>query len=247
MVIGTGKMGSDVCRHFESYQSKLRVGFSLYITNRTHEKSQKLATEIPSLRVLDFTSAIHGLSNFDLVISAVSTSKPIINLDASSLTNGRLLAILDLGVPRSVSKGYLSTDCEIYNIDFIEERTSATLKQRQGAISDIELIINESIEEFSNWVNTMQLSPVITELKNELEKIRKDELSRYLKKLDESQHSVVDSLTRDLINKILRTPVVQLKQACQRGEIGTMVDTLRALFDISKSSLEVSKGGVLAK
>jgi glutamyl-tRNA reductase len=44
----------------------------------------------------------------------------------------------------------------------------------------------------------------------------------------------VDDITRSLMQKILKQPVLQLKAACKRGEADQLIDVLTDLFDLER-------------
>ena len=80
----------------------------------------------------------------------------------------------------------------------------------------------------------MEVSPIINKLKTALEQIRQEEISRYTKKLSQSEASQVDKITKSMMQKVIKLPVLQLKAACKRGEADTLVDVLNELFDLEK-------------
>jgi glutamyl-tRNA reductase len=94
------------------------------------------------------------------------------------------------------------------------------------------------IEEFNNWSKEMVVSPTINKLKNALEQIRQEELARYMKQLNEEELKKVDAITKNIMQKIIKLPVLELKAACKRGEAETLIDVLNDLFDLEKQSAE---------
>jgi glutamyl-tRNA reductase len=84
----------------------------------------------------------------------------------------------------------------------------------------------------------MVFSPAIQKLKNALEQIRQEEMNKYLKRLDEDTAKMIDSITKNMMQKIITLPVVQLKAACKRGEAETLVDVLNNLFNLENTVLE---------
>ena len=63
----------------------------------------------------------------------------------------------------------------------------------------------------------MEVSPTIQKLKNALDQIRKEELARH-KKLSEEEIELLEVVTKSMIQKVIKLPVLQLKAACKRGE-----------------------------
>ena len=80
----------------------------------------------------------------------------------------------------------------------------------------------------------MIVSPTINKLKSALEDIRRKEIARHLKNLSEDERDLVDKVTRNLMQKIIKLPALELKAACQRGEAENLIDVLNDLFDLEK-------------
>lgn len=103
-----------------------------------------------------------------------------------------------------------------------------------SAIPAVEAIIGQSIEEFGDWAKEMEVSPTIKKLKNALEFIRQEELARYLKSAKPSEIELMEKVTKGMMQKIIKLPVLQLKAACKRGEAETLIDVLNNLFDLER-------------
>ena len=84
----------------------------------------------------------------------------------------------------------------------------------------------------------MVVSPTIQKLKQSLEQIRQEELSRYLKNVGEKEYGLIDKITKSMMQKILKAPVVQLRAACQRDKADEMIELITDLFNLEKSSQE---------
>ena len=185
---------------------------------------------------------LENLTKFDVIISSVQVPEPLIMKDhmPSQLLSQKLF--IDLAVPRSMDSELDSIDGIIlYNIDQIEEQTSGIIERRRGAIKEVEQILDENIEELKNWSLEMEVSPTIKKLKKALEEIRKEEISRYMGKITEVEQELVDKVTKSIVQKVIKLPVLQLKAACKRGEAETLVEVLNDLFNLEKDEL-ISKG-----
>ena len=129
----------------------------------------------------------------------------------------------------------------LYNVDQIEEQTSGIIERRRAAITEVELILDETIEELKNWSLEMEVSPTIKKLKNALEEIRKEEIARYVGKITEVEQDLIDKVTKRIVQKVIKLPVLQLKAACKRGEAETLVEVLNDLFNLEKDELTPKK------
>jgi glutamyl-tRNA reductase len=82
----------------------------------------------------------------------------------------------------------------------------------------------------------MVISPTIQKLKQALEQIRKEELARNLKSATTQEADKLDELSRSLMQKILKYPVLQLKAACKRGDSESLSEILHELFNLDKKA-----------
>ena len=233
LVIGTGEIGTDVCRNLKE------KGFTnMMLANRTRQKSEELAAEL-GFSVVDFEKIEEAVFQADVIISSIVRPEPFITrelLEKQSVFTFKYL--IDLSVPRSVAADVEQVPGAIvYNIDYIQQRTDEATAKRVAAIPQVEALIDRAIEEFSDWSKEMVVSPTIQKFKNALEQIRQEELGRYLKGLDSEEAARLDKITASMMQKIMRQPVVQLKAACKRGEAETMMDVLNDLFDLEKKAV----------
>jgi glutamyl-tRNA reductase len=146
---------------------------------------------------------------------------------------------IDLSVPRSIETSLEElAGVVLYNVDNIRSKATAALQNRLDSIPSVEAILEESIEEFGAWQKEMVVSPTIQKLKQSLEQIRQEELGRYLKNVEEKEFVLIDKITKSMMQKILKVPVVQLRAACQRDEAAEMIELITDLFDLEKSKNE---------
>jgi glutamyl-tRNA reductase len=230
LVVGLGEIGEDVCRHLQNSKFK-----NVSITNRTIEKAQKIAEEC-NLNVIDYAKFEKSIFEADIIISCVGNSHPIIT--KGHFKNFDLYShkyIVDLAVPRSVENEVESIPGIIlYNIDEIQSKSNEALAKRMEAIPAVKNIISDSITGLNDWSQEMLFSPTINKLKIALEQIRQEEIARYTKKLTEQESELVEKVTKGMMQKLIKLPVLQLKAACKRGEAETLVDVLNDLFDLEK-------------
>jgi glutamyl-tRNA reductase len=127
----------------------------------------------------------------------------------------------------------------LFNIDQINNRTQEAIERRKASVPQVEQIVNQAIEDFEEWSKEMLISPTIQKLKNALEQIRQEEIARHMKQLSEDELGRIDKITKNMMQKIIKLPVLQLKAACKRGEAETLADILNDLFNLD--AVEVKK------
>jgi len=231
LVLGLGEIGRDVADNIEEMNA------SITLSNRNALTAQTLAKRY-GYEVLPFEELLKNIAKFDVIISSVQVPKPIIIKDhiPEQLLSQKLF--VDLAVPRSMDSELDTIDGIIlYNVDQIEEQTSGIIERRRAATTEVELILDETIEELKNWSLEMEVSPTIKKLKKALEEIRKEEIARYVGKITEVEQDPLDKVTKRIVQKVIKLPVLQLKAACKRGEAETLVEVLNDLFNLEKDEL----------
>ncbi|WP_266363328.1 glutamyl-tRNA reductase [Tellurirhabdus rosea] len=239
LVVGLGEIGADVVKNLAARNLK-----RITLCNRTRAKSERMAGQF-GFRVADFADLDAEVSGADVIISSVMMDEPLFT--PARLSNLNALTykyFIDLSVPRSVDAGVEQIPgVLLYNIDHIRNRADEALGRRVAAIPQVEAIIDQSMVEFNDWSREMVVSPTINKFKNALEQIRKEEIARHLKNLTDEESEKIDKITRGIMQKIIKLPVLQLKAACKRGEADTLIDVLTDLFDLEKQPAQTPQDG----
>jgi glutamyl-tRNA reductase len=231
LVVGVGEIGQDFCLNLK--ESRLR---DVTILNRTPEKAQVLAAKCGF--------AFNGIEHLkeeivkaDIIVSSVSGNDPLIT--KALLKDVRIFShkfFIDLSIPRSVEPSVEEIHGAIvYNLDDIREKTTEAVEKRKASVPFVQKIIGEAMVEFEDWSREMVVSPTIQKLKNSLEQIRKEELARFLKNAKPEEAQKLEEMSRSLMQKILKYPVLHLKAACKRGDAESLSELLHDLFDLEKS------------
>ena len=107
---------------------------------------------------------------------------------------------------------------------------------RKASIPVVEEIVSQGAAEFFDWSREMQFSPLIQQMKTSLEQIRQEEMGRFLKKAGEEQAVWAEELTKNMMQRIMKTHVVQLKAACKRGDADSLAEIIQQLFQVEENT-----------
>ena len=230
LLIGVGEIGEDVAKNMVHIPHA-----KVTITNRTFQKAKDLADEF-NFKVIPFEDCYKAMEDADVIVSSILKSEPFITKSLVKTFDIKSYKIfVDLSVPRSIETSIEDVPgALLYNVDNIKSKATAALEKRLASIPQVESIIVESIDDFYNWKKESMASPTINKLKNALELIRKEELERYLKNPDSKEYAIIDKITKSMMQKVLKVPVVQLRAACQRDQAEQMIDLISDLFDLEK-------------
>jgi glutamyl-tRNA reductase len=179
------------------------------------------------------------LARADVVVS--STSSAEIVLDAATVERsrrGRQLLFIDLAVPRDLDPAIHELDgCYLYDIDDLEAIVAETLAGRRGEAARAEAIVAAEAAKFHEWQASLDVVPAIASLRARAEEIREAELRKadaLLGRLDDGERRAVESITAQIVNKLLHLPTVRMKQAAVSADGVIYAEAVRHLFGLGE-------------
>ncbi len=236
MLVGAGEMCELAARHFIN-QGVAQV----LVTNRTYSRAEKLAQDFGGTPV-NFDNFREQLHRVDILLS--STGAPDYILSAKKLKEVRKarrykpMFIIDIAVPRDIDPAANRLDSiYLYDVDDLQGVVQANLKERQKEADKAELIISAEVEQFCNWLATLEVKPTIVALRRQLEEVRRAEVEKTLANLDslqEKEKRAIEAMASAIVNKILHQPTRVLKQASNGGENSHYLDAVRNLFELTE-------------
>jgi glutamyl-tRNA reductase len=204
------------------------------VTSRTQANAEKLAAAFDA-RAVPFARLGSELEHADVVVSSTSSPEPILSREQVPDRKGRPLFVIDLAVPRDVEPGVAQLeDCYLYDIDDLQAVVRESLSGRRREAERAEAIVEHEAERFRDWQASLRVVPAIASLRERAESIRSGELAKAesrLEGLSESERRTVESITTQIVNKLLHVPIVRLKQAAAAEGSG-YVEVAKDLFGL---------------
>ena len=233
VLVGAGRTSELTARNLRSRGATVTV-----VVNRTLEHAERLAAELGA-RALPLGDVAEAVTQADVVVS--STSAPGFVLTGDRLVSalrsrrGRPVLFVDLAVPRDVDPALASVDgCFVYDVDDLEAVVSASLEGRRAEAVHAERIVAAEAERFRAWQASLAVVPAIASLRALAEEIRSSELARVEGKLPESERAVVDTVTAQIVNKLLHLPTIRMKEAAVTPDGLVYADVVRHLFGLAE-------------
>jgi glutamyl-tRNA reductase len=236
MVLGAGEMAELALASLQEEGVKAAI-----VANRTFDRAEALAAQYGATAV-HYDEAWNALSDVDLLLCSTAAPRPIVNVarvrDAIAKRGDRPLCILDIAVPRDVERdvGELA-NVYLYDLDDLQGVVSANLARRKSELPAAESVIAEEVESFWQWVAGLAAVPVLTQLREEINRVRERELSVAMRRLGDltpEQRAVVEQFAQSLTNKFLHEPSVRLRAAAANGRGLGVVDAARYLFALDE-------------
>lgn len=237
-VLGTGEM-SQV-----ALECLIGEGVSeATLVSRTSERARTVA-EARGAAASSHENLPALLETVDIIVTATAAPHAILTAEAArkALPRGRRhpLLIVDIALPRDVEPAVGEIEnVFLYNLDDLQQVVDSTIARRKGEVPVAESIVQEAAMDFWQWYRELDVVPLIRELREGAETIRQQEVARTLKSLKHlspEDAAVIDTLTKQILNKVLHTPTLRLKEAAQEPEEASgMLKTIRYLMGLSSS------------
>ena len=232
LIVGAGEMGTVVSK------ALLEKGTNaIVVANRTFDKAQQLAKELDGIAIR-FKSMDENLHKIDVLISATGAPHTLINkkrLEVLSREHLENMIMLDLANPRDIDDDVRELDVQLYNIDDLRYVTDKNKKKREEEAIKAEAIIEEETVLLKNALKQLEISPLLSSLNVEAEKIRKQELEKTLNMLDLSDKEVkiLNHLTHSIVDKLMFDIIKNLKTAANENDDQT-IKSAKKLFNTNK-------------
>jgi glutamyl-tRNA reductase len=221
---------------------------SWVVTNRTYARATDLVERFGG-RALPWEELGKALPGADIVICSTSAPHPVLTLDRfrAAVPKGapRPLCIIDIAMPRDVdTRVGEEPNVFLYNIDDLRQIVDSSLERRRAEIPRAEDIIDQGVEEFWGWYSSLAVVPTIRDLRSRSEHVRRLEVEKTLRRLSHlaaEDQQAIDALTRSLLNKLLHTPTVRLREAAGNGRGTSVLDSVRYLFELDREGEPVEQ------
>jgi glutamyl-tRNA reductase len=221
LLLGAGKMSEQASRNLRSRGATIAL-----VANSKTERDE-----------------IEGaLATVDVVIASTNASGLVLDAEvvarAAQNRRSRQLLLVDLAVPRDLDPAIRDLDgCYLYDIDDLEQIVAETLSGRRREAERAEVLVAVEAEKFHEWHASLDVVPAIASLRARAEEIRTAELRKadsLLGRLDDSQRKAVESVTSQIVNKLLHLPTVRMKQAAAAADGVTYAEAVRHLFGLGE-------------
>jgi glutamyl-tRNA reductase len=234
MVLGAGEMAELALASLQAEGVRAAV-----VANRSYERAQALAG-LYGATAVHYEEAWTVLADVDVLLC--STASPHVVVSADRVRDGldrrgdRPLCILDIAVPRDVDPAVAEMDnVFLYDLDDLRAVVSASVERRRGEMPAAEQVIAEEVEKYWQWVAGLAAVPVVTQFREEMNRVRERELEAALRRLGDltpEQRAAVEHFSQSLMNKFLHEPTVRLRSAAANGRGLGVVDAARYLFGL---------------
>jgi glutamyl-tRNA reductase len=236
LILGAGEMSELTARHLISHGVQ-----QLLVANRTPERALELAVKLAGQGVA--LAELPGyLPKADIIVSSTGASELVIRKvdvqNALKLRKNRPMFFIDIAVPRDIDPTVNELDnVYVYDIDDLQHVVEENRKAREREAAVAETIIAREVEDVLKWFDEQQVVPAVIRLRRKAETIRNQEIEKLFARLgpvSDSEREAIEAMASSIINKLLHTPIVRLKQESQARGGGRYLQALRDLFSLDE-------------
>jgi glutamyl-tRNA reductase len=219
LLVGAGKMSELAARHIVRGGARATV-----LGGRTFARAEELAAALGG-QAAPFESLREELARADIVISGTGAPGIVIQREdveaAREARRKRPLFLIDIAVPRDIDASVRQLDgVFLYDLDDLKSVSDANLRERKKQAASAEAIVEGEVREFLGWQKSLDVVPLLVDLRRRGEEIRRAELEKARKRLGTltpEQEEALEAATTAIVNKVLHPPTTQLKEIARNG------------------------------
>ena len=148
----------------------------------------------------------------------------------------RPLVLMDIAVPRDVDTGVDALpNVTRIDMDRLAGELEVSLARREAEVPAVLKILSEEKHAFNNYLATLDVVPVIVEMRSQADAIRVAELEKSLRRMSDLPPETLEQLemlTRSIVKKILHQPTLRLREAAGRPDAVDTATAARHLFGL---------------
>jgi glutamyl-tRNA reductase len=230
LVIGVGEMSEITAKHLVS------SGADVYIMNRTKEKAQKLAQECGA-KVLDMSELSKAVNEFEILFTATSASMPIIT-DEIIETCDFDRYWFDMALPRDINY-HKGERINLYVIDDLKNIVDENISLREDGARKAHGIVGRSTVEFFEWLNTLNIEPMIKEIYQKAFDAATAECNRVIKNgyIPKEYEAQIRKMGEQLMKRFLHEMTSKMRDVSEDSKADMITSALQFLIQKDKSDM----------
>src|ERR1041385_467357 len=220
MLIGAGEMAELSARHLVNAGAGRVV-----IANRSEATAQQIAADFGATTVtLDRMDKF--LAEADVVICSTGAPEYVLTAartrKALARRRNRPTCFIDISVPRNIEPAVSKIpNVFLFDIDDLESVITSNIREREREAERAELIVQSEVMQFQQKLRLLDLGPSIGALRENMQNIAREELSRQRKRLGpltQAQEAAIESLLMSTVKKISHPILNQMRRFYETGE-----------------------------
>jgi glutamyl-tRNA reductase len=235
VILGAGEMAELAVEALRK-----RGASKVLVLNRTLERAEALARRWQA-EASTFERLDEALTAADVLISSTGAPHTIIFPGiVERIMAGRPsrpLVMIDIAVPRDIDPACgRIPGVKVYDMDSLHAQLEQSLAERESQVPHVKAILDEEEAAFMAYFHSLDMLPLIAEVRQQAETIRRAELDKTLRRLpglSEAERVHIEAMTQALVKKLLHHPTARLRAEAASPRAPEYATLARALFDLA--------------
>ncbi len=236
LVVGAGSMGALAGATLR----RAGVG-SVVVANRTPENAARLATSLEG-RGVGLDALREELIAADVVVTSTGAIGHVVSrevvAEAMAARGGRPLAVVDLALPRDVDPLVRTVPgVSLVDLESLQESLAGT--EAHAGVEAARAIVADEVTGFLTWQQASRVAPTVVALRSRADEVVEAELVRLtarLPELDPAVRAEVEQSVRRVVQTLLHTPTVRVKELGDAPAALSYAEALRELFGLDRTA-----------
>jgi glutamyl-tRNA reductase len=214
------------------------------VVNRTLDRAHAIADRW-NAQIATFENLDAALHSADILIA--STGAPHTILSAELVRQSmqrrpqRPLFLIDIAVPRDIDPDAGNvTNVNLYDIDNLNAKLEHSLAERMDEVPQVRAILEEEIRDFAEYLKSLDMIPIIADIRQQAEAIRQELLEKTMRRLPdltEIERDRIEAMTQAMVKKILQAPTHRLRAEAACPHAPEYAAVARTLFGLQEEGL----------
>lgn len=234
VILGAGEMAELAVEALRK-----RGAQQLTVINRTLERAHALADRW-NAEADTFENIETALRRADILISSTGAPHTIIQAEMVAAAmihrSSRPLVLIDIAVPRDIdAETALIPNVSLHDIDNLNAHLDQALSSRAAEVPHVEAILAEEVAKFLDYFRSLDMFPLIIDMRDRAEAIRREELAKTLRRmpdLTDFEREKIEALTQSLVKKLLDNPTRRLRAEASCPHAPEYATVARTLFGL---------------
>ena len=239
VVLGAGEMAELTVESLRK-----RGAQHIQVVNRTLEGAQELAQRWGA-QAETFEALPDLLRRADILISSTGAPHFVISAQMVAAAMGSRAehpsVLIDTAVPRDIDPGAGKLPgVQLLDLDDLNAQLEDSLSRRMDEVPHVRQILRDELAAFEAYWKSLDMLPLIAEIRQQAEAIRVAELEKTLRRLPDltdTERERIEALTQALVRKLLDHPTRRLREEAISHHAPEYAAMARVLFNLSGESL----------
>jgi len=235
VILGAGEMAELAVESLRN-----RGASKVLVLNRTLDRAEALARRWQA-EASTFERLDDAVAAADVLISSTGAPHTIILPGmVERIMAGRTsrpLVMVDIAVPRDIDPACgRIPGVRVYDMDSLHAKLEQSLAERGSQVPQVEAILAGEGAAFMAYFHSLDMLPLIAEVRQQAETIRQTELDKTLRRLpglSEAERDHIEALTQALVKKLLHNPTTRLRAEAATPLAPEYAVLARALFALA--------------